>query len=316
MKKDELNRERDLFSHREPRPDVFYEHWRNEFVREVDNVHRPPSLRDLFKGIRAADRTSSKVETPNRRPIGYSELSVLALKLLFGRFDSAQAIDTLGRATNGELYIFGGAIRRALFNDKSSGDIDIMAPNGDDRAINALDGLGIPFVLNSQKLRRYRWNSLQIDIFQPREFFGGFSKVEEALSYFDLRINALSLHLHSGQILDPFGIVPRTPITDPGINWPRWREMSSLQVVVLAIRLAKIMYEISDLMISTTDAQCLVTAVLPEIYKCNWATVQQRFPAGKEMFLTFFTRTVLDRVDRRPTEQGRPEERPRDRRWA
>lgn len=232
----------------------------------------------------------------NGQVTDHGELSSRVLRLLRERFDSWCAIEVLNGATDGDIYVFGGTIRRGLFHDKLSGDIDIMVPNGDDRAIDALDALKVPFVLNSNGHRRYRWNSLQIDIFQPREFFRGFEDVESALCFFDLRINALSLHLRSGHILDPFHLVSRTPVTDPGINWSRWRETFPLNVVVLAIRLTKIMHEISELTISTTDGHRLLNEVVPRIRECDWGGVQQRFPAGKQAFLQIFRTKVLDRI--------------------
>jgi hypothetical protein len=235
-------------------------------------------------------------QTSDMRVTDHGELSSRARRLLMERFDSSCAIEVLNRATDGDICVFGGTIRRALFHDKMSGDIDIMVPNGDDRAINKLDALKVPFVLNSNNHRRYRWNSLQIDIFQPREFFCGFEDVEKALCFFDLRINALSLHLRSGRILDPFHVVSQTPVTDPGINWTRWGETSPLNVVVLAIRLAKIMHEIPELTISTTDADRLLTEVVPRIRECDWMEVQERFPLGKQVFLQVFGTRVLDRT--------------------
>jgi hypothetical protein len=246
----------------------------------------------------------------NEQAIDHSELFSRVIRLLTDRFDSCCAIDFLNRATNGEIYVFGGALRRGLFGDKLSGDVDIMVPNGDDRATSALDSLKVPFVLNSQKLRRYRWNSLQIDLFQPREFFRGFEDVETALSFFDLKINALSLHLRSRRIVDPFYIVSQVPVTDPGINWARWTEMSALNVVILAIRLAKIMHEVSRLTISTADAHRLLTEVVPRIRECDWAEVQQRFPPGKDAFLRVFASNVLSRVDPTVPDRQRSEPQP------
>ena len=241
--------------------------------------------------------------TPTRNPQAFSEqatshasLSSRVRRLLMERFDASCAIEVLTRATGGEIYVVGGAVRRGLLGDRLSGDLDIMIPNGDDRAFQALDGLKVPFVRNSHGHHRYRWSSLQIDVFQPREFFHGFEDVETALGFFDLRINALALHLRSGCILDPFHLVSPTPVTDPGINWPRWTGMSPLNVVVLAIRLAKIMHETPELTVSALDALRLRTEVVPRIRECDWSDAQQRFPQGREEFLRVFDATVLGPV--------------------
>lgn len=249
------------------------------------------SLRQMSKGTPTRNLLASSEQGTER-----GDLSSRVLRNLMERFDSRCAIEVLERATGGEIYVCGGTIRRALFGDKLSGDVDIMIPNGDDRAIEALDALKIPFNLNSHHHRRYRWNILQIELFQPREFFHGFKDVATALSYFDLRINALSLHLGSGHILDPFQVQSQTPVSDPGINWPRWAEMSLLHVVVLAIRLAKVMHEVPSLTLSTHDADRLLTEVVPRIRECDWSDVCQRFPQGKDKFLQVFSTTVLGRV--------------------
>jgi hypothetical protein len=105
-------------------------------------------------------------------------------------FDTCVVLDTLIPITDGELYIFGGTVRRALFDNTQYGDLDIMVPNGDNRLFEGLDALCVPVELNRQGHHRYRWGAQQIDAFQPREFYSGFQDVEHALRYFDLRINA------------------------------------------------------------------------------------------------------------------------------
>lgn len=216
-------------------------------------------------------------------------------QMLTERFDASCVIDVLSRATRGESFVCGGTIRRGLFGGSLSGDLDVVVPNGDDRAVAALLDLNVPFVLNSNHHRRYRWGSLQIDIFQPREFFCGFDDIEEAVRFFDLKVNALALHLGSGCILDPFRILSQEELSDPGINWPRWSEMSSLNVVVLAIRLAKVMHETPTFIIPPPDADRLRCEVLPLVRDCDWADVHQRFPQGKNEFLRLFTSKVLMR---------------------
>jgi hypothetical protein len=229
----------------------------------------------------------------------HSELLRRVQRLLMERFDSRTAISFLDRATEGEIYIVGGALRRALFGDRLSGDVDIMVPNGDPRAFEALKALKVPFVRNSNRHHRYRWNSLQIDLYQPGEFFRGFQDVEAALCFFDLKINALSLHLRTSRVLDPFRVISTKPVTDPGINWTRWMEMSPLNIVVLAMRLAKIMHELQGLTLSPLDEQRLLADVVPAIRECDWRTVQQRFPQGKAAFLEVFKTTVLERESTR-----------------
>lgn len=232
---------------------------------------------------------------PHGRVVTTAQLSDRVNQLIDRGFHSHRAVALIRTVTNGEAYLFGGALRRAMLGDKLSGDLDMMIPNGDDRATSSLDALGVPFVLNSQGLRKYRWGSLEIDLFQPREFFRGFPDVESAVSYFDLRINALAMHLGSGRIIDPFNILA-TPVSDPGINWPQWAETSPAHAVHLAIRLAKVMYETPDLTISSQDGAKLRREILPLILASDWLQLRQRFPEGKEAFIACFEATVLDRV--------------------
>jgi dGTPase len=228
-------------------------------------------------------------------------------RMVTERFDASCAIDVLTRATAGDFYLCGGTIRRGLLGGSLSGDLDIILPNGDDRAIDALDGLKVPFVLNSHGHRRYRWNALQIDVFQPRQFFRGFDGVEGVLRFFDLKVNALALHLGSGGILDPFQMLSQPRISDPGINWLRWTEMSPLDVVVLAIRLAKVMNEAPRFTVSPLDADRLRADVMPRIGECDWTEVHQRFPQGKDEFLRVFAARVL--TDFTITRQPKPYDR-------
>ena len=204
-------------------------------------------------------------------------------------------MSVISAATNGDAYLFGGVMRRSVFGDGISGDLDVMIPNGDDRAWARLDGLGVPFVLNSQGLRKYRWGSIDIDLFHPREFFGGFDDVADAVKYFDLRINALALHIATERVLDPFDVLSR-PIVDPGINWPQWDDNRPEHRVHLAIRLTRIMYEAPTLTIAREDTAKLKRDVLPHIESIDWAAVAARFPEGRDAFRREFEANVLDRM--------------------
>jgi hypothetical protein len=217
------------------------------------------------------------------------------LAFLNSRFDHHGAITAILGATKGDAYLFGGTLRRQLFGE-SGGDLDIMVPNGDDRAFIAMAALGVPAGVNSQGLRRYKWGSVQIDMFQPREFFSGFEDVESALRFFDLRINALALHFSTQRILDPFAVIPMGAANDPGINWPQWTSVGALHTVKLAIRLAKLMYEVPSLTISAQDAHRLRQVVVPRLETCDWDDVRDRFPSGKAVFLDSFDASVLKRA--------------------
>jgi hypothetical protein len=226
-------------------------------------------------------------------PLIDNQIADRVLKRLREKFDASCALDTVDCATDGEIYVYGGVLRRAVFSDAHCGDLDLMVPNGDDRAFETLNALRVPFRLNRSGHHRYRWNNLQIDVLQPREFYGGFEDVEAFLSFFDLKINALALHLRSQRIIDPFKVLVRENPKDPGINWRRWDKMPAFELVILAIRLLKIMHEIPSLRISLTDADRLQEDVLPKISEYDWANLYDRFPRGKQAFLQMFGETVL-----------------------
>ncbi len=212
-------------------------------------------------------------------------------------FDASQVLETLEAATDGEVYLVGGTIRRGLLDGTGYGDLDFMVPNGDNRAFEALDALHVPFVLNRTLHRKYQWNGLRVELFQPSTFYRGFPDVTSAIHYFDLRVNALALHVGSRRIIDPFGIVSSpTRIADPGINWPRWADMPSLEVAVLAIRFMRIMYEHSELTISSADANRLRREVVPILNESEWGAVCDRFPRGKEAFIRALDALVIDRT--------------------
>jgi hypothetical protein len=215
---------------------------------------------------------------------------------LLGRQNSRRLLDVLAKATDGDIYIVGGSIRRALLGSSSSADIDLIVPNGDPRTFQALRTLGTPFVLNRHNHHRYNWNGLQLDVFQPKEFFTGFSDVEGALQYFDLRINALALHVRSLRIIDPFCVLRQRDIVNPGINWQRWEKMPLLELAVLAIRLARIMHEAPQLRISAEDEHRLRSWLLPKLRYVKWNALHERFPAGGEAFVRWFDAQVLQRT--------------------
>src|SRR5690349_7001600 len=105
-------------------------------------------------------------------------LTTELLDAVADRLDCRCAIEFLTEVTGGHFYLFGGAVRRLLLGDEICNDIDVMIPNGDDRAINALDRIGVPYRPNSHNHRRYRWNYLEIDMLQPRSFYSGFCTVD------------------------------------------------------------------------------------------------------------------------------------------
>jgi len=200
-------------------------------------------------------------------------------------FDLAQVLDVLNISCSGEFYVFGGSIRDVALGRSRGGDLDIMVPNGDRRAFEELDRLAVPYRFNSQQHRRYFWNRLQIDIFEPKDFFIGFPDVEQAVAYFDLRMNALALHVGSGRIIDPLDGLRYIENRNPGIHWKRWIDAKPEHLLVLLIRLARLLYDNPELALPSDDAERVRGEFLSRVENLDWEPVQNRFPLGKKRFM-------------------------------
>lgn len=224
-------------------------------------------------------------------------LSQQILSYIYGGFDSGCALSALDDACQGECYIVGGAVRDVALGTPRSGDLDVMVQNGDRRAYEMLDGLGVPFILNSHGNRRYRWNRLQLDVFEPRKFYDGFPTVESALGFFDLRINALAVHLGSGALLDPISGSEHIDRRSVGINWPRWSAMPPAELAVLLIRLARVLADVRALTVPPEDVERLLEDVVPSVADLDWAMLRPRFPLGKERFLDCLVRLLRQHAD-------------------
>lgn len=204
-------------------------------------------------------------------------------------------LSALEQATKGELYIFGGTLRRALMGSEPGCDLDIMVPNEDNRAFDRLATLGLSYSLNRRRHRRYLWSGLQLDVNQPQEWRHDFANVTDVLSFFDLRINSLALHLGSGEVLDPLRALTSRWQADPGINWGRWLAMPPLELAILAIRLHRILEECPGLAITQHDARLLFRVVLPQCNDVDWRLVRERFRGSKADFFREFKCVVASR---------------------
>lgn len=213
-----------------------------------------------------------------------TSLSKRVLSHFKSDFDCSHALRTLSEACGGDCYLVGGAIRDVAFGVAGCGDLDLVVPNGDSRVYEALKVLGVPFELNSHGNPRYRWNRLQLDIFEPRNFFIGFPNVEAALSFFDLKINALAIHLGSGSLLDPIDGLSCLNQRRVGINWTRWQAMPAEEIMILLIRLVRVLYDIRALRLETQDVNTLVRNVIPKVVELDWNNFKHRFPPGKKEF--------------------------------
>ena len=225
-------------------------------------------------------------------------------------FDSSYALSTLIEACSGDCYLVGGAIRDVACGVAGCGDLDVVVPNDDHRAYKALELLGVPFELNSHGNPRYRWNRLQLDVFEPKNFFSGFSTVQDALGFFDLRINALAIHLGSGALLDPIKGFECLDQSRVGINWPRWDAMPSEEIMVLLIRLVRVLHDVRVLRLERQDANRLLEEVIPRVIDLDWHSFEHRFPPGKDRFFGLLY-SVLNGESPDFHKRLRPENRPR-----
>jgi hypothetical protein len=228
-------------------------------------------------------------------PLSERALAAEVLLRLKRSFDSYFALAAITKATDGEFYIYGGSVRRVVLHDERNGDLDLIVENGDNRAYETLAALGLECMLNVHRHRYYRWNKLQIDICEPREWFQGFDKVSDMLCTLDLSVNALAVHVKSQTFLDPYKLLDREAIDDPGINWKIW-DATNANLELLSIRLARILYEFPHLTISKNDGDKLRSKVIPKLKTLAWDDAVSRFPAGKSQFLNVFLNLIMERT--------------------
>jgi hypothetical protein len=242
-------------------------------------------------------RVASQSPTPSVKPKYLYRIFIDRLLEQINSFPLlVRFLELIHEASDGDYYIFGGTLRRTLMSSEAECDLDIMVPNGDKRIFQLLDKHRVPYALNRRKHRRYSWNGLQFDINHPQEWCENFKDISDALRYFDLRINSLAYHVQTKTIIDPNGMVVSRSYCDPGINWKRWRSMPSLELAILAIRLHRILMECPQLQLNKTDIDILLKDVVPVVASVDWLGLYERFPRGRDVFLSDFEETVVSRV--------------------
>lgn len=197
--------------------------------------------------------------------------------------EASDALCTIEEATKGQCYLVGGIIRDSVFLNERKGDLDIMVENRDYRAYEVLDRIGVPYMITRHGNRRYQWNNIQIDLFEPRGFYCGFNTVEETIRFFDLKIDALAVHVGNKILLDPIEGTSFLINNEVGINLHRWNSplMNQKEYWILIIRLVNIMNRIKYLKINQFDVYLLKSIVL-RLKNEYWYTVKDRYPNGKE----------------------------------
>ena len=111
---------------------------------DCDSPKLPPVLRRFADPVRRHDELVRRVMSRLRAT---PQLETL--------------IADLSETTDGELFVFGGTVRRALLGSVRGSDVDLMAPNGDERVFRHLAYLSTPHTLNRRGHRRFRTAGIQ-----------------------------------------------------------------------------------------------------------------------------------------------------------
>lgn len=216
------------------------------------------------------------------------------------RLAKSRIFKPLREISNGDVFVFGGAIRRAVNSSQALGDLDVLIHNSNTSAVRALLNSDSRHSYNRQGHHRFKTFNEQIDIFRPEEFYSGFHSVESAVKFFDFRISALAVCIDTGRLIDPYDVLDRYPFRNPEINWARWEKMPATELCVLAIRLVKIMREIPEMRIPKNDVDRLIDEVRPIIRSPSQRPFWGKYPFGADIFFTEFDRTINFRSAQSP----------------
>lgn len=200
--------------------------------------------------------------------------------------DAKVALNAIEAACDGDAYLVGGAIRDSILGSSGLRDLDIVIPENDQRVFDALDGVGATYTFNRRGMRRYRLGELQMDLIEPSKFYRGLSSLDSILRFFDLRINALGLHLSSNIILDPLKGHECYKRSEVGINWPRWNSslMNRDEQWLLLLRLVRVTERYPALVVeSTSKAQ--LQKFTSKLEGTTWDWAATRFPPGEEILI-------------------------------
>lgn len=213
-------------------------------------------------------------------------------------FDAKWALATIEEACEGACYLVGGSLRDSFLRPEANfGDLDIVFEHGDTRIHEALDRMGVPYTLNRRNNRRYTWNRLTIDLFEPATFYTGHTTIESVLSFFDLRINALALHLGQNTILDPLGGRSCLERSEVGINIPRWNspQMQTDEQWLLLLRLIRVLHHSPKLRLTNIEAAFLHER-LNQLKDTDWNMRTDKFPLGTIPLQQVIRKTIVQRT--------------------
>lgn len=200
--------------------------------------------------------------------------------------DAKSALEAIDAASRGECWLVGGSIRDAILGASELRDLDIVIRENDQEVFQSLDRLGSTYEFNRRGMRRYRVGGLLIDLIEPSKFYRGLSTIESILCFFDLKINALGLHLGSNTVLDHLNGNECIQRHQVGINWHRWNssQMTRDEQWLLLLRLVRIIERHPDLRVESPSVEPLRRFVA-QLDGSTWAWAATRFPPGEELLI-------------------------------
>lgn len=136
-----------------------------------------------------------------------------------------------------QAYVVGGAVRDYFLGTNPT-DLDVIIPNDDETLTIALSRL-YPSRVNRHGNKRYCAGGRNVDVIRPKYFYKNFSTAEEAISYFDISVNALGVRLHDGLLIEPWNGVADIAKRQVRSIQKRWQEANDFEFVHLMLRLLR-----------------------------------------------------------------------------
>lgn len=200
--------------------------------------------------------------------------------------DAQHSLKVISTSCEGDCYLVGGAIRDAILKSGTLRDLDIVIFENDQRVFGSLDAIGATFEFNRRGMRRYRYGELQMDLIEPSKFYQGLSTIDEILGFFDLKINALGLHLGTNAIIDPLGSRECYADSEVGINWFRWDspQMTLDERWLLLLRLVRLAERYPAFHVETESKERL-KVFISKLENTKWDWCDKRFPPGEAILL-------------------------------
>jgi hypothetical protein len=174
--------------------------------------------------------------------------------------------------------VVGGVVRDLLLGNLSSAsDLDIVVDSRDRVPAHLLHRH-----FHNGRNRHGNWRlterrgGLQVDIWSPGRFFGGFRNAANMLEHFDFSVNAIGIRLDNGGILDPVDGMADIGHRQVTLLEKRWKKSRSVESGVLCLRLLKLLQRYPGLTVRNSglahDALQYVDRV-PEHLACKYVAM-------------------------------------------